>query len=354
LEQDHLNYLNALITAIRRILRLSLAHTAMSAALFVVCAIAVSPAEADSDSVGDLPTVISGGTDHAIKRWDSSGKLIDTLGTVDDSVNVIRLLPNGSIVSGGADGLVKTWSLTDARETQSFVVSKSAVTAIAVAPVGPFIAVGSADGQITLWNTDTGKRLAEMQAHGSAVQALQFAADGALLISGSGDKTIRMWKVLRAANKREMDRLEYQSNIAAHDDAVTAIALGPGDNLIATVSEDGWLKTWRLDGGLVGRARVCDHGVASVAFSPDGRIIATGDNDGRVRLWNAQTSAPMAIVFVHDKDKPVYSLAWTPNGKVLVSGGADSTIRYWNVETGQKIKSIAAHEGAVKALLLVP
>ncbi len=304
--------------------------------------------------MGDLPTVISGGSDHALKRWDSSGKLIDTLGTLDDAVNVISMLPNGFVLTGGADGEVKTWSLADARETQSLAVSKSAVTAIAVAPAGTFIAVGSADGQITLWNLGTGKRMADMQAHGREVQALQFASDGVLLISGSADKTIRMWKVLRAANKRDMDRLEYQSNIAAHDDAVMAIALAPGDGMFATVSEDGWLKTWRLDGGLVGRARVCDHGVASVAFSPDGRTIATGDNDGRVRLWNAQTSTPYATIFYHDKDRPVLTLAFTQNGKVLVSGGADSTIRYWNVETGQKIKSIAAHEGAVKAVLLVP
>ena len=327
------------------------AFIGLGAALFVTCVIGAAP-HAAASTVGDLPIVISGGTDHAIKRWDSSGKLIDTLGTLDDSVNVIRLLANGSVVSGSADGVVKTWNLADARETQSITVSKSAVTAIAVSPDGPFIAVGSADGEISLWNTDTGKRLAAMQAHGSGVEALQFAAE--LLISGSADKTIRMWRVLRAANKRDMDRLEYQSNIAAHDASVTAIALGSSNNLIATVSEDGWLKTWRLDGGLVGRVKVCDHGVASVVFSPDGRTIATGDNDGKVRLWNAQTSAPLATVFFHDKDRPVFALAWTPNGKVLVSGGADSTIRYWNVETGQKIKSIAAQDGAVKALLLVP
>jgi WD40 repeat protein len=341
-----------------RISRLPYLPGCLGAALFVfstaTAVIAVQPAPAVCFAVGDLPTVISGGADHAIKRWDSSGKLIDTLGTLDDAVNVMRLLPNGSIITGGADGLVKSWSLADGHETQSLSVSKSGVTAIAVAPDGPFVAVGSGDGQITLWNTDTGKRLAEIHAHGSAVASLQFATDGALLISGSADKTIRIWKVLRAANKREMDRLEYQSNIAAHDDAVTDIALGPGDNLIASVSEDGWLKTWSLDGGLVGRAKVCDRGVASVAFSPDGRFIATGDNDGKVRLWNAQASTPLPIVFTHDKDRPVYALAWTPNGKVLVSGGADSTIRYWNVQTGQKIKSIAAHEGSVRALLLVP
>jgi WD40 repeat protein len=345
-------YLSAMTTANRRVSRLHRALAAFGAALLVICAIAAAPAAAKRSTVGDLPEVISGGTDHAIKRWDSSGKLIDTLGTLDDSVNVIRLLSNGSIVTGGADGVVKTWSLADARETQSLTVSKSAVTSIAVAPAGPYIAVGSADGQITLWNTDTGKRLAEIKAHGSAVQALQFAAD--LLISGSADKTIRIWKVLRAANKRDMDRFDYQSNITEHDDSVTAIAIGPADNLIASVSEDGWLKTWRLEGGLVGRVRVCDHGVASLAFSPDGNIIATGDNEGKVRLWNAHTSAPIATLFFHDKDRPVYALAWTPNGKVLVSGGADSTIRYWNVETGQKIKSIAAHDGAVKALVLVP
>lgn len=335
-------------------------------ALYVVCttlpvatastsvpASAAKSVKATASSDGDLPTIVSGGTDHTIKRWDSSGKLIDTLGTLDETVNVLRVVSNGFLVSGGADGLMKTWSLTDARETQSLPASKNAITAIAVSPDGLYLVVGGSDGLLSVWNRLTGKRLSELQAHGNSVNALQITSDGVLLISGSGDKTIRVWKVVHAAKRSETDRLEYKSNIAAHDDSVMAIDLASADGMLATVSADGWLKTWRLDGGLVGRMKVCDRGVACVAFSPDGNTIATGDNDGKVRLWNAHTSTAMPALFLHDRDKPVYAVAWTANSKVLVSGGADKTIRYWNVETGQKLKTITAHDGAVKTLVLV-
>jgi len=297
----------------------------------------------------ELPTVISGGSDHNIKRWAPSGKLIDTLGSLEDSVNVLLLLPNGLLASGGADGLVKFWNLTNATETRSITASKSAVDSLAATPDGSLLAVGTADGKIALWSYTTGKRLSETPAHGGAVQALQIASDGMLLISGSADKTIRIWHI-----SREMGRIEYKSNISAHDEPVTAIAISRGDGLIATVSEDGYLKTWRLDGGLVGRMKVCDRGVESVAFSPDGRIVATGDSDGKVRLWNAQTSTPLTTVLSHSRDRAVLALAFSPDGKVLVSGGADKTIRYWNVESGQKLKSIAAHDGEIRSLVISP
>ncbi len=315
-------------------------------AIFLAMA-AISGARCLSDV--ELPTVISGGSDHNIKRWDSSGKLIDTLGTLDDSVTVLRIAPDGSLLSGGADGLVKSWSLADARETRSITAGRSAVTAITVSPDGAVFAVGTADGKISLFNSATGKRLSETAAHAGAVKGLIFTPDGTELISGSADKTIRIWRTVR-----DSGHLEYRSNIAAHDEAVTGMAAAAGGSLFATVSDDGYLKTWHLDGGLVGRMKVCDHGVSSVAFSPDGRTIATGDRDGKIKLWNAQSSAPMSSVFQHERDRAVLALTFTVSGKALVSGGADKTVRYWNLENGQKIKTIAAHDGEVQALALAP
>jgi WD40 repeat protein len=157
---------------------------------------------------------------------------------------------------------------------------------------------------------------------------------------------LRLWKVTDGSG------LEYQANIVAHDDGVTGMALSPDDRLIATVSSDAYLKTWRMDGmGLQNRIRVGDR-VLSVAFSPDGRMLATGDADGRIKLWNVLTGAPVPFSGSHEHG--VYALAWTPDSKILVSGGADKMLRYWNVASGQRLANIAAHDGAVRAVVVVP
>ena len=312
------------------------------------------PNSQDEKVSGDnLPGVLSGGADHAIKRWDMTGKLAVTVGSHEDTVNVLLISTGASrdiLLSAGADGALKLWSLSEMRSLLTIPTGQDAVLSLAMSPNGALIATGGANSHITLWDRVSGRRLFDVKAHSGGVHALQFTSDGMLLVSGSADRSIRIWRVV--GEPRRAPQLEYRSNIVAHDDTVTALALSSDDRTLASVSADGYLKLWRMDGGLITRERVCGQGVNALAFSPDGRMLATGDEEGKIRFWNPANGA--SIPFNASHDRGVTALAWAADGKILVSGGADKTVRYWNASNGQKLKSIAAHDGAVKALVVVP
>lgn len=297
-----------------------------------------------------LPGVISAGSDHDIKQWNGTGKLVATIGSHDDAVNALLLLDSDTLISVGADGACKIWSISSARMLRNFDAIKGAALSVAITPDKKTLAIGTAGGKIGLFSQATGKKLGEADAHNDGVRGLHFSSDGATLFSASSDRQMRFWRFTLSGARAALD---YQSNVSAHDDTVNALVVSPDDRTIATISSDGFLKTWqRNGGGLINRVKVCEHGAQAMAFSPDGRTIATGDEDGRVRLWNAANGAPISTLGSHDR--AVTCLAWSPNGKFVVSGGADKTLRYWSLDEGKQAARITAHDGVVKAVVVLP
>src|SRR5205814_1324750 len=70
----------------------------------------------------------------------------------------------------------------------------SAVYAVAFAPRGGQLAVGCADGAAVLLDTRTGQPARAVAAHPQAVTALAFSADGARLATGSNAGAVAVWE----------------------------------------------------------------------------------------------------------------------------------------------------------------
>ena len=318
------------------------------------------PAEQDETAV-PLPAVVSGGSDHYIKRWDAAGRMSATLGAQDSSITAIALLfvmnKNHKVapllISGGTGGLLKIWGASEdgaanAMPLRSVKAHDGGITALAVSPNGLLIATGGADAYIRLWDRLTGMMLVEMKAHDAAVQSLQFTPDGKTLVSGGADRLLRVWSV-----GNDAQTLDYQSTILAHDAPITALALSPNGQSVASVSADGYLKVWQVRGGsLEKHIHVSGRGVLAVAFAPDGKTIATGDQDGKIHVWSVKTG--LATPFAGSHERGVTALAWTSDSEMLVSGSSDKTLRYWNVASGRQIARIAAHDGTVQTIAIVP
>jgi len=309
----------------------------------------VSAADADSGpSLDDaLPIVITAGSDHAVKHWDATGRLLGAVGMHMDAVNALAY-GGGELVCAVNNGKIKGINLATGKVDFDVKAHPEGAVTMALTADASLLATGGSDSALRLWEGKTGHFLGLFQkAHGGAITALQLTSDHTHLVSGSTDRLIRIWRITGDAKHPV---IEYQANIVAHDDTVNAISLSPDDKLIASVSGDGSLKTWNLaSGALVVRVRLSSGGMR-VAFSPDGRTIATGGIDGKIRLWNPENGMPLPFAASHEG--AVTALAWTPDGKIIVSGGEDKTLRYWDVSTGHQLARIAAHDGAVSAIVL--
>ena len=316
------------------------------ARVLLACLAALSAPGARGDT---LPPILSAGGDRAVKRWDNAGHTAGMTLTVDEGVSALAVVPGTEgrlIVTGSIDGSIRVYNLTAGLPMLRMDTHSGPVETVAVSPAGRFIAAGGVDGHIRVFDRRTGMTLADVRAHSDAVRSVCFASDD-LLISGSADRTLRMWNV---RSDRFGVLVTYHLQIAAHDGSVNQVAVSPDGRLLGSVSEDGYLKTWRPDGGLMDRVRVSPRPVFALAFSPDGRTIATGDDEGRIKLWNSSNGTP--VPFTGGHDRAIRALAWSADGETLVSGGDDQKIRYWDAAHGRMKSSVQAHDGPVRAITI--
>ena len=71
--------------------------------------------------------------------------------------------------------------------------------ALAASPDGALAVGGTASGTLLLWQTGSGKLLRTWPAHHKAVSALAFAPDGSWLASGGDDTTVCVWSLAGTA-----------------------------------------------------------------------------------------------------------------------------------------------------------
>jgi serine/threonine protein kinase len=154
-------------------------------------------AQITSAAVSHDGAVVAAGTgNNAIEVWEQrSGRLQRRLSDGhSDWVLSLAFAPDSQhLASGGLDGRVIVWALSDGRQRHVLQGHSSAVRAVAYAPGNARLATGSDDGAILVWNTDSGARLLNLSGHGNTVRGLAFNGDGTRLISASEDGDVRVW-----------------------------------------------------------------------------------------------------------------------------------------------------------------
>src|SRR5205085_9997195 len=75
-----------------------------------------------------------------------------------------------------------------------------------------------------------------------------------------------------------------------HFTDVNSITYSADERLIASASEDGAIKLWAADSGMLLRTLNANANVHYVAFSPDGQTIAASTKDD-VKFWQIESGA---------------------------------------------------------------
>lgn len=176
-----------------------------------------------------------------------------------------------------------------------------------------------------------------------------------------------------------------------HVPVITAIAIQPNGNLLATAGDDHIVRLWDIQTGkLVRQLRGHRDWVTAVSFCGDGQELVTGCRDRRVLVWDVATGRlkgalgehkhPItAIVVSQVRDKvaiagfraplKIYDLAtgklqgslecpctdiravqFSPNMHYLAAGGRQGDLRIWDLTTGKSV-DVTAHQRRIRSVV---
>mmetsp|Transcript_75165 Transcript_75165/g.178634 ORF Transcript_75165/g.178634 Transcript_75165/m.178634 type:complete len:636 (+) Transcript_75165:175-2082(+) len=282
--------------------------------------------------------------DNLVAGDGAEAKAAEALGILRDATAVYQLsrelahgsavrclcsLPDGSLVTGAMDNIVRHFQAAEGSAPVCFVghartAGVDGVLAVCPRARGLEVASGGRDGKVIIWDVATGQMKQELLGHGEgsdvtngrSIGALTCAADDTI-ISGGWDKTVRVWA--------EPPRVLSEHSVAVN--GVCTLAEGE----IVSASGDGTLRVWSASAtssssftcNAASPARaVCSVGSSGVAF-------ASAHNDGHVRTWNKGGNQ---LKKASASTSYLYSVAHCSRRELLATGGDDGVVMLWTVD----------------------
>ncbi|XP_023345007.1 transducin beta-like protein 3 [Eurytemora carolleeae] len=220
---------------------------------------------------------------------------------------------------------------------------KDTVLCLAVSTQDPtLLASGGKDREVRIWRlkADLLSCLVVGTGHTEAVQGIVFTnLASTSLYSVSKDTTVKFWNVNYEAGQMSSLRTEI-----AHEKEINCCDVSPGDEMLATGSQDKTCKLWDKNLTLTVTLRGHKRGIWCVRFSPADRLLATGSADGLIKLWSLTENVCVKQLEGHDCS--VLSLVWI-NDQQIASSATDGLIKIWLVSKQECVTTLEQHEEKV-------
>lgn len=255
--------------------------------------------------------------------------------------------PQGLIVSGGKDTFVDVRqpnSPADQDPERLLIGHSQNVCSLDVSPTGNYIVSGGWDFKALVWNTSTWENEVALDGHDKAVWAV-LAWDEHTILTGCADGNIRIFDIRKAV----AGQADAQSTISTSDvvRALCRVPKGhPSGADIASASNDGIIRLWKLNGQQLGELAGHENFIYSLQALPSGELISSGE-DRTLRVWRGaecvQTITHPAI--------SVWAVAVSQETGDIVSGASDGIARVFTRDSSREADeaTIAQFQESIKA-----
>jgi WD40 repeat protein len=186
-----------------------------------------------------------------------------------------------------------------------YIGHRGAVTSLVLGDGRETIISGGADGVVRIWDRRSLAPNEYFLRHPSGpVTALDLSRDGRLIVSGA-DASARVWAAGTGALLRDIQV----------DGEVMAVRLAPGGDIVAVGDSSGNIFFGSPRGGEPLRSARAQAAVTSLAFAEDGTEIASGDRDGNLLIWSILTAAQLDTAYRFAA--PIDSISFVDQGLAL-------------------------------------
>ena len=239
------------------------------------------------------------------------------------------------LATGAGDGTTRIWDVATGTEI-SHLMGTGRTAALAVSRDGQWIVTGGAGNEAVVWDVLSGERLAELKGHEAAVTAVAVAPNGQRIATGDDRGRCRLWKHGDSSAQWEEEHL-----LRGHSRTIEALSFADQGRRLITASGDNTCGQWEVASGQELSDRVLTHPdwIADMDVSNDGTRALTCCDDGSLRLWSLSDArvlrtikAPAEVVYT--------SVDLSPDGQLAIAAcAANGTVQVWRLDTGREIRS---------------
>ena len=201
-----------------------------------------------------------------------------------------------------------------------------------ISPTGKYLAAALVNKTVALYDLKEQKFREPLRGHSQAVRDVVFKDDN-LLFSCGNDRSVIAWDI----NKNEPIWKNRQNN-----KNIKSLQLSKDKTKLVTASNDGSACIINTEGDRLGieELRVVhgDNYVNDAAISPDNNIIITVSGDGFVKIWDTNLEAVKKNIFLNE---PLCSVSISNDGSFFMLG-SNKNVYILDLPSGQLISKINA------------
>jgi WD40 repeat protein len=217
------------------------------------------------------------------------------------------------------------------------------VLSLAFTPDSKTLLSGGADGLIKLWSAGDWQHQATLAGHTGNVNSIAVSPDGRWVASGSRDATVRLWS---------FDTGRFLRAFGCRRKNVTSVAFTADSHRVAAASYGGRAKVWNVRGGLVSQLVAGRQNLTSVALSPDGQTAILAGEGGEISVWSLPDGQRLAAW--DSRSVSADCLHLIRKGRVLLSLGFERDVVTWDTATWRLIRAYPMDEMEIHKMAVSP
>eukprot|EP00994_Dinema_validum_P002678 NODE_159_length_2317_cov_91.151675_g113_i0.p1 GENE.NODE_159_length_2317_cov_91.151675_g113_i0~~NODE_159_length_2317_cov_91.151675_g113_i0.p1 ORF type:complete len:752 (-),score=174.38 NODE_159_length_2317_cov_91.151675_g113_i0:3-2258(-) len=257
--------------------------------------------------------------DSTIMKWNMNGEPISKVCELDTCCTAIKWFPNISnqknstdlFVVACSDGTFKIINPVTGRTEKSVEAHKGAVVCLAWNWDGTALVTGGEEGVVKTWS-QSGQLRTTLASNAQTIHSLSWGPESDQVLYTCGKDLII--KPLQPSSKQ----LQWK----AHDGVVLQVDWSPVTNMIVSGAEDGRYKVWDSYGRQLFQSQPLDYAITAVEFSPDGEMYAVGS----FNMLRVCDKTGWSQCRENTATGSIFNIAWTADCTQLACAGGNGSV----------------------------